>query len=147
MKTLTLWLCILMIGALRVGTTGRNAMCNALVDLLDAGAGPGVLLIRTSTQPTNVGDSDTGTLLGTLTFSDPAFGNASTGVATASAITSDSSADNSGAVGHARLKDSDLNVVMDCTCAQGSGDINFDNGTVVAGGVLAVTSMTVTVPI
>lgn len=133
--------------ALRLSTGARNAACNATVDLLDAGSAAGVVLIRTGAQPTNVGDADTGTLLGTLTFSDPAFGNAATGVATASAITSDTTADASGTAGHARLKDSDANIVMDCTCGQGSGDINFDNNVIVAGGTIAISSMTVTQPI
>lgn len=133
--------------AYRLSTAARNAACDAIVDGIDAGAGAGTIAIRTGAQPTNVGDADSGTLLGTLTFSDPAFGAASTGVATASAITSDSSADNSGTVGHARIKDSTPAIHSDCTCAQGSGDINFDNGTIVAGGVIAISSMTVTVSV
>lgn len=133
--------------ALRLGTPARNAACNGIVDLIDAGAGPGTTKIYTGSQPTNVSDTPGGTLLGTLTFSDPAFGNASTGVATASAITSDTSADASGSVGCGLIEDSDGTNIMDCTAAQGSGDINFDNGTIVAGGTIAISSMTVTVPI
>lgn len=133
--------------AMRLSTAARNGACNAIVDLLDAGTGAGTLLIRTGAQPTNVGDADTGTLLGTLTWSDPAFGNASAGVATASAVTSDTSADASGTAGHFRAKDSDANVIFDGTCGQGSGDLSFDNSTIVAGGVIAVSSFTVTVPI
>lgn len=131
----------------RLGTTMRNGACNGIVDVFDQGSGAGLIRIRTSTQPTNVGDSENGTLLGTLTLSDPAFGNASTGVATASAITSDSSADASGEAGHFRGLDSDANPLCDGTCGQGSGDCNFDNSSIVAGGVIAITSFTVTVPI
>lgn len=133
--------------AFRLATSARNAACNGVVDLLDAGAGAGTMAIRTGAQPTNVGDADSGTLLGTLTFSDPAFGNAATGVATASAITSDSSADASGTAGHFRLKDSDAAIVADGDCGQGSGTLNFDNTTIVAGGVIACSSFTVTAPI
>lgn len=132
---------------LRLSTDTRNKACDAIVDDLDAGAGAATVGIRTGTQPTNVGDADTGTLLGTLIGSDPMFGAASSGVATASAITSDTTADNSGTAGHARFKDSDGNIVMDCTCGQGSGDISFDNNVIVAGGVIAISAMTVTVPI
>jgi hypothetical protein len=39
--------------------------------------------VRTGSQPTNVGDSEAGTLLGTLTFSSTAFGSSSSGTATA----------------------------------------------------------------
>lgn len=133
--------------AFRLSTAARNAACNGIVDLLDAGAGAGTIGFRTGAQPTNVGDADTGTLLGTCTFSDPAFGNASTGVATASAITSDTNADASGTCAHARFKDSDANICFDADAAQGSGTVNFDNNVIVAGGTIAVSAMTVTVPI
>ena len=133
--------------AFRLSTAARNAGCNGIVDLLDAGFGAGYTQVRTGTQPTNVGDADTGTLLGTCLFSDPAFGNASTGVATASAITSDTSADNSGTAGHFRCRDSDGNICFDGTCGQGSGDMSFDNAVIVAGGTIAITGFTVTQPI
>jgi hypothetical protein len=133
--------------AMRLATAVRNLACDAIVDSLDAGAGAGTIAIRTGTQPTNVGDADTGTLLGTLTCSDPAAGAAATGVATFSAVTSDTNADASGTAGHARFKDSDGNIKFDCTCGQGSGDISFDNNIVVAGGTIALSSATVTVPI
>lgn len=133
--------------ALRLATSARNAACDAIVDLIDAGAGAGTIAIRTGSQPTNVGDADTGTLLGTLTCSDPAFGSASTGTATAASITSDTNADNSGTAGHFRVKDSNGNIVFDGTCGQGSGDLSFDNNVIVAGGTIAITSLTVTVPI
>ena len=134
--------------AMRLANAVRQLAGDAIVDSLDAGAGAGTIGIRTGAQPTNVGDADTGTLLGTLTFSDPAFGatNAS-GVATASAITSDTNADASGTAAHARFKDSDANIKFDCTCGQGTGDISFDNNVIVAGGTIAISSLTVTVPI
>lgn len=139
--------------ALRLSTNTRNKANDAIVDELDAAATAGKVEFRTGAQPTNVDDADSGTLLGTCPFGDPAFddsgadgGNAA-GVATANAITSDSSADNSGTVGHARLKDGDDNIHSDCTCGQGSGDISFDNSTIVAGGTIAITSMTITTPI
>jgi hypothetical protein len=133
--------------ALRLANAVRSLGADAIFDSVDAGAGAGTVAIRTGTQPTNVGDADTGTLLGTLTHSDPAWGAASNGVKTANAITSDTNADNSGTAGHARMKDSNGNIKYDCTCGQGSGDINFDNNVIVAGGTIAISSMTGTVPI
>lgn len=133
--------------ALRLGTTVRNNACNAIVDSIDAGAGAGTFKMYTGAQPAAVSDNPSGTPLGTLTFSDPAFGNSSTGTATASAITSDTSADNSGTCLHGAIYDSDANPLMDADAAQGSGTINFDNNVIVAGGVIAISSMTVTVPI
>lgn len=132
--------------ALRLATATRNAACNAIVDALDSG-GTGTIQIRTGAQPTNVGDAAQGTLLGTLTFSATAFGSASTGVATAASITSDTSADASGTAGHARILDGGAAIHSDADCAQGSGTFNFDNSVIVAGGTIAISSMTVTVPI
>ena len=132
--------------AFRLSTASRNAACNAIVDLLDVG-GVGSIQIRTGAQPANVGDAASGTLLGTLGFSATAFGAAATGVATAAAISSDTSADASGTAGHARFLNGDGSINSDADCAQGSGTVNFDNSVVVSGGIIAISSMTVTVPI
>ena len=90
----------------KISTPARNAACDAIVDLVDGGAGAGTLAIRTGSPPTNPADADSGTLLGTLTFSDPAFGAASGGTATASAITSDTNADASQLLGRLAVKES-----------------------------------------
>ena len=131
----------------RLSTDTRNKLANAIGNDIDAGTGAGFITIRTSTQPTNVGDSENGVLLGTLTFSDPSFGSASTGVITANAITSDTSADASGTATHFRIFDSVSAIHSDGTCGLGSGDLSFDNNVIVAGGVIAISSMTITVPI
>lgn len=130
----------------RLATAIREAACDAVVDAIDTG-GTGTLQVRTGAQPTNVGDAAQGTLLGTLTFSATAFGASSTGVATAAAITSDTSADASGTAGHFRLLRGNGNIHSDGTCGQGSGDLNFDNNVIVAGGVIAISAMTITCPI
>ncbi len=136
----------------KISTAMRNAACDAMVDLIDGGAGAGVIRIRTGAPPTNVGDASSGTLLGTCVFSDPAFGSASSGAATANAITSDSSADASGDAGHFRIYAdgaSDTSALAQGT-AGNSGDtpdLVFDNKTIVAGGVIAISSMTFTMPI
>jgi hypothetical protein len=132
----------------KISTAARDAACNAIVDLVDAGSGAGTIKVYTGAAPTNPGDAASGTLLGTLTCSDPAFGASSTGTATASAITSDTSADNSGTAGYFRILDSDATVVMQGTAGL-TGDtpnLVFDNATIVAGGTIAITALTVTVP-
>lgn len=107
----------------------------------------GTIQIRTGAQPATADTAAGGTLLGTLTFSATAFG-ATNGsrVATANAITSDTSADASGTAGHARLLTSGAAIVGDADCGQGSGSINFDNAVIVSGGVIAISSMTLTQP-
>lgn len=132
--------------AYRLGTSARNAACDAIADLHDTG-GTGTILIRSAAQPTNVSDADPGSNLATLTPSATWFGSASTGVCTAASITSDTSADASGTATCARFKNGAGTVVADADCAQGSGTVNFDNTTIVAGGVVAISSMTITVPI
>lgn len=127
----------------RRATATRNSVADTEGDLLNSGT----IQIRTGAQPTNVGDAAQGTLLGTLTFSATAFGAPSTGVVTAAAITSDTNADASGTAGHARLLTSGAAIHSDATCGQGSGDFNFDNNVIVAGGTIAASSLTLTAPI
>jgi len=129
--------------AYRRATATRNSVVDTEGDLLNSGT----IQIRTGSQPTNVDDSPTGTLLGTLTFSATAFGAPATGVVTAAAITSDTSADASGTAGHARLLTSGAAIHSDATCGQGSGDFNFNNSAIVIGGTIAVSALTLTAPI
>jgi hypothetical protein len=134
---------------LKISTAARNAACDGIVDLIDGGASAGTLTIYTGSPPTNVSDADSGTTLAVLTFSDPAFGAAATGTATASAITSDSSANASGDAGYFRVKDSNSNVIFQGTCGEAADtpDMVFDEKSIVIGGVVACTSFTATMPI
>lgn len=118
-----------------LSTAARNAACDAIVDLCDAGAGAGKLVIRTS------GDVE----VATLTLSDPAFGAAATGVATASAITSDTSA-TGGTAAKFTLEDSTGAVVMTGTVGTSGAELNLSSTTIGAGATVAVSSFTVTVP-
>ena len=133
----------------KISTASRNAACDAIVDLIDAGSGAGTLTVRTGAPPTNVSDSDSGTLLGTLTMSATAFGASSGGTATADTITSDPSADATGTAGHFRIYDSDSNCICQGTAGVSgdSPDLVLDSASIVAGGTIAVTSLTITVPV
>lgn len=137
--------------ATRISTAAAKAACDAVVDLLDGGAGAAYVEIRTGAQPATVATAASGTLLGTLTCSDPAFGNATTAspsVATASAITSDTSADASGTAGWFRAYDSAGTAIIDgsITGTGGGGDMELDNTSIVAGGVIAISSWVVRHP-
>lgn len=132
----------------KLGTVGRNAACDAIVDLLDGGR----IEHRVGAPPTNVNDASSGTLLGTNTLGTPAFGASSSGTATANAITNDSSADASGDAGYWRLYASggaDTAAIIQGTSGEAADtpDLVFDEKSIVAGGVIAITSFTVTVPI
>jgi hypothetical protein len=132
----------------KISTTARNAACDALVDRLDSGT----IAIRTGSPPTNVGDASSGTLLGTCTFGATAFGAASSGAASANSITSDSDADASGDAGHFRCyPDGAGDTAADWQGTAGEAgdtpDMEFDNKSIVAGGTIAISSFTLTVPI
>jgi hypothetical protein len=116
-------------------TLARNAACNAIVDLIDAGAGAGNIKFETS------GDVE----VATLPFSDPAFGNAAVGVATANAITSDTTA-TGGTVAQASIYDSDANKVLECNVQTSGGDINMSSLVIGAGDTISMSALTVTVP-
>ncbi len=134
----------------KLGTTARNAACDGIVDTIDGGTPPGRLENRVGTQPTNVSDASSGALLGTNLFSNPAFGNASVGVATANAIASDTNADASGTAGYFRIytgAGGDTAALCQGNTSTSGADLNFDNNVIVAGGTIAITSITVTQPI
>jgi hypothetical protein len=118
--------------------TARNAAVNSIVDLIDAGAGAGTLIFETS------GDAE----VATLTFSDPAYGAASSGTAQENAITSDTSA-TGGVVEHASIKDSNAlkQLELTCTAPSGGGDIEITGGlTIGAGATVSCSDLSVTMP-
>ena len=112
-------------------TTVRNTLANAVVDLIDAGAGAGTLIFQTSASAT----------VATLTFSDPAFGNAAAGTATANAITSDTNAVG-GTTDRAVARDSDANDVFYCSVGTSGEDINLSSVAIAASDTVDVTSLT-----
>lgn len=121
-----------------IGTAYLNSMVDDLVDAIDDGSGAGVLEIYDS------GD----VLLGTLTFSDPAFGDSAAGVATADTITKDDSADASGTADYFIAKDSDDNEIFRGSVGEsGSGEaVILNSVTIVITGDIECSAMTVTLP-
>lgn len=130
-----------------ISNAARSAACDAVVGLIDGGSGAGVLKLYTATQPAGPDTAITSqTLLSTLTFSDPAFGAASNGVATASAITPGTD-DASGTAAWARIETSSGTAVMDLTVGTSGSDLNFNSVTFTASGAsVSISSLTVTMP-
>lgn len=132
-----------------IPTTVRNAQADAFTARVDAGAGPGVLEVRTGGKPASPNDAATGTLLASFVLADPAFGAAVTGVATLDAspiLTTTGLA--AGTAGWWRLKDSSGNTVGDGTSGgTGSGaDLIWDNPVIAVGQTLNITAGSVTQP-
>lgn len=123
--------------ALTLPTATRNAACNAVVDLIDNGTSLGKLKIYVSGGAT---------LLCTNLFANPAFGDASTGVATANAI-ANGTAGNTGTAAEAKITDgADTDVITGLVVGSGSGDINLNSVSITSGDVISITSMTCTMP-
>jgi len=134
--------------ATRITQAAAKAALDAFTAVLDGG----YIEIRTGSQPATADTAASGTLLGTLPLSGTAFGAATTAspsVATANAITSDTTADATGTAGWFRAYTSGSVAVDDgdiTTVAVGTGDMQLDDTAIVAGGTIAVSSWTVSHP-
>lgn len=131
-----------------ITTAARNAACDAVVDLVDAGNEAGQLRIYSGTAPADANAALSGnTLLAALTMSDPAFGAAAAGVATASAITSDTSADATGTATFFRIgsmNSGTFTPVIQGEVGTSGSDLNLNSTSITAGGTVAVSAFTYT---
>jgi hypothetical protein len=130
-----------------ISTAAVNAAADAVVDLVDAGTPPGLLKIYddTSGVPASVNASlGSAVLLATLPMSNPAFGAASGGVATAGSITSDTSADASGTAAFFRITNAAGTAIIQGTVGTSGCDLNLSSVSIVAGGTIAVSSLVYT---
>ena len=134
--------------AMKLTTTAADAMLNALTALCNTG----LLRIYSGTEPATANTALSGnTLLAELTLSATAFGapaaSGSDRVATANAITADSSADNSGTASFFRLFQSGGTIVVYQGTAGTSGQqLNLNATDIIAGGNVSISSLTITQP-
>jgi hypothetical protein len=116
-------------------TAARNGMADYVVDLIDVGATDlnGDLVFMTS------GDVE----VATLAMSNPAFGAAAAGTATAAAISDDSSA-TGGTVALFKIQDRNNAEVFrgTVTATGGGGDIELSSVSIGAGSTVSMTSLT-----
>lgn len=127
-----------------------KAALDSIVDTLDTG-GAGTIKIYTASQAATANTAlGAQTLLATLTFSATAFGAATTAdpsVATAASITSDSSADATNTAAWARWANGSGTTVLDCSVGTATTDIVFNTVSFVSGATIAISSLTVTLPL
>lgn len=129
---------------IRIRAEVKNAAGNAIVDMIDEGAiyDNGYFEIWSDPKPTSILLGSTGTLLATLNFSNPAFGDFNDGIAAANAIAGDLSVDNSGVASWFRIFDRDGVVVLDGDISEenGAGELKLNSLNLVAGGVVQISS-------
>jgi hypothetical protein len=119
-----------------LSTAARNAACDAVVDLVDAGTPPGNIILRTSG----------GTTVASFTFETTAYGAASTGVATAASFPKNATAAATGVLDNYQIRNAANTVIISGTVGEGSGDISFDNTDINSGQTVTLSSLTHTQP-
>lgn len=128
-----------MSGYATLSTAARNAAANAVVDLVDAGAGSGKLILLDSSN----------VVLAKIVLSKPAFGDAVAGVASSLGDPHEIGALAAGTIDKCQVTDSDENVVYSGPAGTtGSGNpFEFDVLSVVAvGQVIRATTVVYTAP-
>lgn len=127
-----------------------KAALDSIVDTLDVG-GAGTIKIYTTAQAATANTAlGAQVLLATLTYSATAYGNATTAdptVATAASITSDSSADATNTAVWARHANGSATTVFDCSVGTATSDIIFNTVAFVSGATVAISALTVTLPL
>ncbi|MEK9723534.1 MAG: hypothetical protein VW405_08620 [Rhodospirillaceae bacterium] len=123
-----------------------NAAVNAAADAVCPLLNNGYLRIYDGSQPATADTAvSTQTLLAELRWNGTAFGAASAGVATANAITSDTSADATGTASWFRaLKSDGTTAVFDGSVGTSGADLNLNSVSITSGSAVSVTSFTYT---
>ena len=126
----------------------------AMLDNLTANFNSLYINVYTGAIPASCGASEVGTQLCAMQFGGTAFGasvdGASTGImtATANAITSDVSADNTGNAGHFRVSASDGGgtVTAQGTCGTSAADMILNTTSITTGDTVSCSSFLITYP-
>jgi hypothetical protein len=132
--------------AMQFSTTVRNAMLDAIETAIGVSA---VLKIISGAKPTNIGDTDGGSVLVTMALPSDWMGNAAAGVKAKAGTWSEAAADAAGIAGHYCLYAIDGITVHSqgtVTTTSGGGDLTLDNTNIAAGQTVTITSFSWTAP-
>lgn len=142
---------------LPLGANVPNFSAESVIGMLDfidtsvnEGSTAATLRHRTGAQPADPDATETGTLLGTNTMADPAFGAAAddgdgTCSLTAAAITDDSSADATGTAAYFRIGATGTGADdhVDGTIGTSGADLNMNTVSYVSGSTISITSLVI----
>lgn len=124
--------------AVTYSTTAKNNRLQAVIDLLDAGGGPAVLVIGTSALSGGTG------VLATIPLADPCA-TKSGGVLTLAGMPKSATASGTGTAAKAELRDSDGTVVVSgLTVDTSAADIIINAVEISSGQTVQITSGTIT---
>lgn len=123
-----------------------SAQRNRAADAVCARANSGTLVIYSGSAPVSADAALSGnTVLASLPMASTAFGAAVAGVATAGAITTDSSADATGTATFFRVLETGASlVVFQGTVGTSGAELNLSSVSIVATGTVSVSSLTYT---
>lgn len=129
--------------AFQYDTTTRDALADAITSQLGSAA---LLRIYDGTPPASVGAALSGNnLLGELVCGSPFAPAASSGVLTANAITQDSAADATGTATFFRILTSGATPKIQGTAGTSGTDLVLNTASIVVGGPIVVSSLTITI--
>lgn len=126
----------------QLSVAARNARLDSIETVVGASA---ILEIRTGAAPANCAAADSGTVLATFSLPSDWMAAAASGAKAKSGTWQDTSADATGTAAHFRVKDSGGAAThIQGTVGQGSGDLQLDNTSIVAGQQVTITAFTLT---
>lgn len=121
---------------------------NARLDVVETTVGEAAILeLRSGSKPANCAASDSGTLLASMTLPTSWMADASSGQKAKSGTWEDTSANNTGTIGHFRIKDptgTTCHIQGSVTITGGGGDMTVDNTSVTSGQSVSITGFTLT---
>jgi hypothetical protein len=136
-----------MMATIKFRATTKTNTLNAIKTDIDSGGAAGKVRIYSGSMPADPDTAATGTLLAELPLSYPC-GTIGSGTLTFSSITQDSAADNSGTAGYFRVLTSANTSIFDgdVSATGGGGMLQLNTTSIVAGGPVLITSMTISIP-